>query len=145
MPAEGAGSDRQDFAEAKKESKNRQHHPKYPETEWRHRCGQRGVSHVRSPGAGGEPLKLPLLSPHETIKALLWGTNGVFLEQAQNEAFQHKMDDFHHRTQGRDQDHGDVVQGGCPPRKARYKPLCCQDTQEASHRVRAGSEGKKKD
>lgn len=103
MPVEGAGLDREGFAEAKKKGKNRQYHPKSLQAGWRHRRGQRGVSHGRSSGAGGEPLKLPLLFPQETIKALLRETNGVFLEQAQNEAFQHKIDDLHHQTQRRDQ------------------------------------------
>lgn len=69
---ECTGSEKYDFIEAKKKSKNRKYNPKYLKMELRHLCDQCGVSHVRSSGAGQEPLKFPHLFPHKTIKALLW-------------------------------------------------------------------------
>lgn len=95
MPVECADLERYDFVEAKEKSKNRKCNSEYPKNGVVSSLGPVWGLSVSSSSAGQEPLKFAHLSPRKTIKALLWETNGVFLEQAQNKAFQHKIDDFH--------------------------------------------------
>lgn len=89
--------ERYDFAQAKKKSKNGKFNPKFLQVEWHHTPDQGGASYIKLAADGQEPLKFSHhLFPHKTTKAPLWETTGVFLEQAQNKAFQYKIDDFRH-------------------------------------------------